>query len=55
MSAISFVGCLIGRHQPLRRDVAWDGRAYVGTCRHCAATIIRHGHNDWRKRDKADG
>jgi hypothetical protein len=49
MSFLSNVGCMIGRHQPLRRGVVWDGRVYVGECRHCGAPIIRHGHHDWRK------
>lgn len=55
MSVFSFVGCLINRHRPVRRNVTWDGFAYVGECRHCGALIARHGRNDWRKRrdDKA--
>jgi hypothetical protein len=51
VSVFSFFGCRVGRHQPLRRDVTWDGRHYVGTCRHCGEPVQRHGHRDWRKRD----
>jgi hypothetical protein len=50
MSVFSIFGCLFGRHQPVRRDAVWDGRTYVGTCRHCGKAIERHGRHDWRKR-----
>ncbi|MFN4241272.1 MAG: hypothetical protein ACK4E5_11605 [Erythrobacter cryptus] len=55
MSFLSFVGCAINRHRPVRRAVEWDGRAYIGRCRHCGAPIARHGRRDWRRRpeDKA--
>lgn len=43
MSAISFLGCLIGRHKPVRREVVWDGRIYLGNCRQGAVPIIRRG------------
>lgn len=50
MALLSFIWCQTNRHDPLRRDVKWDGRGYVGTCRHCGAPIYRHKHHDWRKR-----
>ena len=49
MSVFSFIGCLLNQHQPLRRDVVWDGRAFVGQCRRCGAPIHRHGRRNWRK------
>jgi hypothetical protein len=49
MPVFSFVGCMLNRHAPIRRDVAWHGRTYRGHCRHCGAEIERHGRNDWRK------
>jgi hypothetical protein len=54
MSVFSMIGCLFNRHKPLRRDVEWDGRAYVGTCRNCGAPIQRHGKRKWRKRKAAE-
>lgn len=54
MSVFSFVGCLLNQHDPVRRDVTWNGRAYVGDCRHCGAPIQRHGRRNWRKRKSAD-
>jgi hypothetical protein len=50
MSIFSFFGCVFNRHQPLRRNVQWNGRAYIGTCRHCDAQIIRSGRRNWRRR-----
>jgi len=50
MSVISKIGCLFNRHEPSRRDVTWDGRAYVGQCRHCGTPIRRHGKRNWRRR-----
>jgi hypothetical protein len=50
MAVFSFFGCLTNQHDPTRRDVTWDGRGYIGTCRHCGAPIYRHKHHDWRKR-----
>jgi hypothetical protein len=51
MSFISFIGCAVDRHEPLRRKVKWDGKHYVGECRHCSAAILRVGHRKWRKRE----
>ncbi|WP_158094093.1 hypothetical protein [Erythrobacter tepidarius] len=50
MSFISFVHCTFDRHQPVRREVTWDGRRYVGHCRHCGAPIVRIGQGKWRRR-----
>ena len=49
MSVFSFVGCFANSHAPLRRDVSWDGRSFVGHCRHCGAPILRISHRNWRK------
>jgi hypothetical protein len=49
MSVFSLVWCFFNRHDPVRRDVAWNGLTYSGTCRHCGAEIHRLGHRDWRK------
>lgn len=51
MSFISFVVCAMDRHQPVRREVTWDGKHYVGHCRHCGAPIVRIGHHKWRRRE----
>ena len=55
MSVFSTFGCLFNRHQPSRRHVVWDGRAYVGSCKNCGRPIQRHGKQHWRARkvDKA--
>jgi hypothetical protein len=50
MSFMQFFGCIIGWHQPLRRDVLWDGRSYIGQCSQCGAPLRRHGRRNWRKR-----
>jgi hypothetical protein len=54
MSVFAFIGCRLNRHKPLRRDVTWDGRAYIGQCRHCGAPIERRGHRKWHRRKTAD-
>ena len=48
MSLLSPVTCLIGRHAPKRREVEWDGRNYVGKCKHCSKPIERVSHRNWR-------
>lgn len=53
MSVFSSIGCLINYHKPLRREVMWNGRAYIGHCRHCGALIERRGRRTWRKRDQS--
>jgi hypothetical protein len=50
MSVLSAISCLLNQHEPLRRDVSWNGRTYIGECRHCGALIERHGRRNWRKR-----
>lgn len=49
MSFISFVVCAMDRHQPVRREVTWDGKHYTGYCRHCGEPIVRIGHHKWRR------
>ena len=53
MSFMTFIGCSMGRHAPLRRDVKWNGLQYVGHCRHCHELIARVAHHKWRKREEA--
>jgi hypothetical protein len=53
MSYLWFFGCLVGRHEPVRNEVEWDGLTYVGKCRHCRTPIARKGKRDWRRRDEA--
>ena len=50
MSFLSKINCMLGRHEPQRRDVRWDGRTYVGHCKHCGAPIERIRHRRWRER-----
>jgi hypothetical protein len=50
MSVLSAIACLLNQHDPVRRDVTWNGRTYVGQCRHCGTPIERHGRRNWRKR-----
>lgn len=49
MSFFSFVACMIDQHDPVRRNVVWNGRAYTGVCRHCGTAIERHGRRRWHK------
>ena len=44
------IHCMIGRHQPKRRYVHFDGQEYVGECRHCGKAIHRIAHRTWRAR-----
>jgi len=53
MSLFSSLACLAGRHQPKRRGVEWDGREFIGNCRHCGKPIERVGHKDWRLKTEA--
>jgi len=55
MSVFSSIGCLLNQHDPVRREVTWNGRTYVGICRHCNAAIQRNGRRNWRKRKNAAG
>ena len=54
MSVLTTVRCRIGRHEPTRRKVKWDGKTYVSHCKHCGEAIERHGHKDWRKIGEAE-
>jgi len=49
MRIVAAVRCFIGRHEPNRRKVKWNGVTYVSHCRHCGMPIERHRHKDWRK------
>ncbi|WP_162627589.1 hypothetical protein [Erythrobacter sp. KY5] len=49
MSVIASINCLRGSHEPLRRDVEWNGKCYVGACRHCGKPIERKSHRKWRE------
>ncbi|MDY7097515.1 MAG: hypothetical protein SXU28_05200 [Pseudomonadota bacterium] len=51
MSLFKHIACLIGRHDPQRRYVKWDGFRYVGTCKYCGKDIHRIAHRDWRAMD----
>jgi hypothetical protein len=53
MSVFETLACKLNQHQPVRRDVTWNGRAYVGVCRHCDAPIERIGRRRWRRRNNA--
>ncbi|MGB3469202.1 MAG: hypothetical protein WBA51_00085 [Erythrobacter sp.] len=46
-----FINCLIGKHDPKRRAVHWDGQDYVGHCRHCEKPIRRVAHRSWSVRE----
>jgi hypothetical protein len=41
----------MNHHKPKRREVAWDGRTYVGQCRHCGIAIERQRRGIWCKRE----
>ncbi len=47
--ALSIPLCLFNRHRPKHGSVTWDGRGYVGTCRHCGGNIIRQRRRLWRR------
>jgi hypothetical protein len=49
MNLMSSLMCRLGRHNPYRRNVTWDGHHYVGKCRHCGAPIERVSRRQWRK------
>lgn len=51
MSFLSPIACMMGRHDPKRREVEWDGRNFVGKCRHCDKPIERVTHRNWRERE----
>lgn len=48
MSLLSPIACMMGRHDPQRRKVEWDGKNYTGHCKHCGRAIERVTHRNWR-------
>ena len=54
MSVMSSFACLLNQHRPIRRDVIWDGRTYIGVCRYCDAPIERLARRRWRRRALED-
>jgi hypothetical protein len=54
MIVLSFIACKLNHHEPLRREVRWDGEGYVGVCRHCEAPIERYRRRRWGKRHSTD-
>lgn len=46
--------CAIGKHNPDRHRVEWDGQHYVGNCKGCCQTIYRKAHRRWRVIGEAD-
>lgn len=49
MSLFSSILCSLNRHDPLRRNVRWDGDHYRGQCRHCGTNVVRVARKTWRK------
>jgi len=45
---------MLGRHEPDRRKVQWNGLTYVGHCKHCGKEIERISHRVWRERTVAE-
>lgn len=45
------VSCAVGRHEPDRRKVEWDGIHYVGNCTGCGVGVYRVSHKRWRTID----
>lgn len=48
MSLLSPIACMMGRHEPHRRRVTWDGKNYTGHCKHCGRAIERVTQGNWR-------
>lgn len=42
------IRCALGRHEPNRERVRWDGHHYIGHCVSCGANIYRVEHKRWR-------
>lgn len=49
MSLMSPINCYLGRHEPKRRKVRWNGLTYVGECKYCGKEIERVSHRNWRE------
>lgn len=43
------LGCLFGRHQPLRREVRVIDGALVTRCRHCKVPLVQRCRSEWIK------
>lgn len=41
--------CRFDRHEPIRREVRWDGLHYVSTCTSCGQAIRRKDKGEWRR------
>jgi hypothetical protein len=54
MALLSSILCSLNRHDPLRRNVRWDGVCYRGECRHCGAEVVRRARKTWRKAEDSD-
>ena len=54
MSLLSPIACMMGRHEPQRRKVEWDGKNYKGHCKHCGVAIERVTHRNWRVVSEGD-
>jgi hypothetical protein len=44
------MGCLFGRHSPVRREVHYKGHAKTGPCRYCGVTLEKGGDGRWVRR-----
>ena len=44
------LGCLIGRHEPARRSVHYEGHLKIGPCRYCARELEKRPEGHWAAR-----
>lgn len=44
-----FLQCRLGRHEPDRKHVTWDGGHFVGSCSSCGMAVRREKHGVWRR------
>lgn len=49
MSLMSPIQCYLGRHDPDRRKVRWNGLTYEGDCKYRGKQIERVSHKNWRE------
>lgn len=54
MTLLSPIMCKLGRHEPERRKVEWNGKIYVGHCRNCGKKIERLSHRKWQLQKDAE-
>ena len=40
--------CAIGKHEPSRHKVVWDGMHYIGNCQACGVEIYLMAGKRWR-------